>query len=147
MIQRINVWCIDYELLALQRSHLIIITEQPPVKLSLLPVLLEVLPPAAGLGRWPVRRHPAALGAPVLVAGHLAHLYQDAVETGRRATAATSVVIKQKYFIHQLGHICGSGGVFKYSCFYSWVEIICAKFLPKQPKLTWISNFIQLWHI
>ena len=102
MIQRNNVWCIDYELLALQRSHLIIITEQPLVKLSLLPVLLEVLPPAAGLGRWPVRRHPAALGAPVLVAGHLAHLYQDAVETGRRATAATSVVSKQKYFIHHL---------------------------------------------
>ena len=85
----------------------------------MLPVLLKVLPLVAALGRGPVGGHPAALGAPVLVAGHLAHLYQDAVETGRRATAATSVVIKQKYFIHQLGHICGPGGVFKYSCFYS----------------------------
>lgn len=59
----------------------------------MLPVLLEVLPLVAALGRGPVGGHPAALGAPVLVAGHLAHLYQDAVEAGRRTAAATSGVM------------------------------------------------------
>ena len=89
-----------------QRSHLIIITEQPWVMLSLLPVILEVLPLVAALGRGPVGGHPAALGAPVLVAGHLAHLYQDAVEAGRRTAAATSGVMRSSKILNQLGLIC-----------------------------------------
>ena len=36
----------------------------------------------------PAGRHPATLGTLLLVAGHLAHLYQDAVETGREAATA-----------------------------------------------------------
>ena len=72
------------------RSHLIIVAKHHWVKLCLLSVLLEVLPFVGGLGRGPVGGHPAALGAAVLVAGHLAHLYQDTVEAGRRDTAATS---------------------------------------------------------
>ena len=36
----------------------------------------------------PAGRDPAALGAFLLVAGHLAHLYEDAVEAGRQAATA-----------------------------------------------------------
>ena len=36
----------------------------------------------------PAGRHPAALGTFLLVAGHLTHLYEDTVETGRQAATA-----------------------------------------------------------
>ena len=62
-------------------------------------VLPTVLPPAAApalassvqvmfLTVDPAGRHPAALGTFLLVAGHLTHLYQDTVETGRQAATA-----------------------------------------------------------
>ena len=53
----------------------------PPGLASPLEIMLLA---AAG----PAGRHPATLGALLLVAGHLAHLYQDTVQAGRQAATA-----------------------------------------------------------
>ena len=45
------------------------------------------------LGRDLAGRHPPALGAGLGVAGHLPHLYQQAVEAGRQTTAETSLSV------------------------------------------------------
>ena len=57
-----------------------------------LPSSLEIMLLAAA---GPAGRHPATLGALLLVAGHLTHLYQDTVQAGRQAATA----INKFYFI------------------------------------------------